>query len=130
MKLIKYTLLIFILVLLFGNLTAQAQTNPAVDRLQSIGSENGPYQDTGTTPADTLAEMIGTVINAFFQILGVIFIALTIYAGFNYMTARGEEAKVDKALNTLRQAIIGLVITAGSYAIWSLVSKFIIGGGK
>jgi len=42
---------------------------------------------------------------------------LAIYAGYNWMTAQGEEEKVTKAKDTLTAAIIGLVIVIAAYAI-------------
>ncbi|MBI4812328.1 hypothetical protein HY798_02695 [Candidatus Falkowbacteria bacterium] len=53
--------------------------------------------------------------------LGVIFIILMLYAGYNWMTASGEEEKVTKAKDTIWRAIIGLIITIGSYAIWDFI---------
>jgi len=49
-----------------------------------------------------------------------------VYAGYNWMVARGEEEKVTIAKDTIKRAIIGLVITVSSYAIWNFIfSNFI-----
>jgi len=40
-----------------------------------------------------------------------------LYAGYNWMMARGDEEKVTKAKDTITRAIIGLLITIGAYAI-------------
>ena len=42
------------------------------------------------------------------------------------MTARGDESKVEKAISTMRQAIIGLVITVGAYSITQFVVPRIV----
>ena len=68
-------------------------------------------------PYNSFALIVGTVIQAFLSLLGVIFVALIIYAGYNWMIARGEEEKVTRAKDTIRRAIIGLIITIGAYAI-------------
>lgn len=49
--------------------------------------------------------------------LGIIFLGLTIYAGFLYMTAGGNQEKTSESLKLLRNAIIGLLIIAVSWAI-------------
>ncbi len=65
----------------------------------------------------SFAKIVGTVIQAFLSLLGIIFVALILYAGYNWMMAQGEEDKVIKAKDTLKRAIIGLAITVGAYAI-------------
>jgi len=70
-----------------------------------------------TADRSTLSVIVGTVIQAFLGLLGVIFVVLIIYAGYNWMMAQGEEEKVIKAKDTLKRAVIGLAITIGAYAI-------------
>ena len=61
------------------------------------------------TPAD-IRVTIARVINVILTFLGVIFIVLTIYAGFQYMTAAGNKDKTEKALALIKNAVIGLLI--------------------
>jgi TRAP-type C4-dicarboxylate transport system permease small subunit len=70
----------------------------------------------------TLAETIGLVVQAVLGFLGIIFTILVVFAGFQWMTARGDEGKVTKAQDTIRMAIVGLIIVLASYSI----STFII----
>jgi len=103
-----------------------AADNPAVtsvgtplSNLQEVGSGSGPYS---TETSDTsLAETIGLVINMLLSLMGVIFVGLMVYAGYSWMMARGEEEKVTIAKDTIKRAVIGLVITVSSYAIWSFI---------
>jgi predicted PurR-regulated permease PerM len=44
-----------------------------------------------------------------------------VYAGFTWMTARGEEKKVKEAEGTIKAAVIGIVIVALAYGITSYV---------
>jgi len=44
-----------------------------------------------------------------------------VYAGYLWMTARGESDQVDKAKKIIVQSIIGLVITVGAYSITAFV---------
>jgi hypothetical protein len=72
----------------------------------------------GYNPDTKLPEnIISTVINTVLSFLGVIFLILIMYAGFLWMTARGNEQRLEKAKDTLTAAIIGLLIIASAYAI-------------
>lgn len=82
--------------------------------------ENSGYS-TGSNAPD-VPTYIGGIVAVFMGFLGIIFIVLLIYGGFNWMRAGGDESKVKLAIDTIRRAIIGLLITAGSYAI----SQFVI----
>ena len=77
---------------------------------QSAGFET---DDTGAQ----LGKVVALVIKAFLSLLGIIFIILIMLAGFNWMTAEGDEQKITKAKETIRTAIIGLFIIIASYAI-------------
>lgn len=70
----------------------------------------------------TLEARISSIIAVFLSFLGVIFLILMIYAGFNWMTAAGDEERITKSKETIRSAIIGLVIVIAAYGL----SVFII----
>ena len=61
--------------------------------------------------------LVATVISAVLGLLGVIFIVLMVYAGFLWMTARGNEDQVKKAVGIIQTAIIGLIIVIAAYSI-------------
>ena len=93
-------------------------SNPAMDVLEDIGTRKGPYLNVGGTG---ISIIVGTVIQALLGLIGLIFLVLMLYAGYNWMIARGEEEKVEKAKDTITRAIIGLIIVVGAYAIWAYV---------
>ena len=101
--------------------------NPALNLLESVGTDSGPYQ---TADELTLATTIGVVIKVALSLIGVVFIILMVYGGYNWMTAAGEEEKVRKAKDTIWRAVIGLVITIGSYAIWAWIYKYLLTTGS
>lgn len=103
--------------------TSTPQPNKLLDRLTNVASQGG-YQ-TDETKAST-AIIIGTIIGAFLGFLGVTFIVLMIIAGFAWMRARGNEEEIGKARDTIREALIGLVIAMSSYAIWNFIFRNII----
>lgn len=65
----------------------------------------------------SLNQIIATIIQSVLSLLGVIFLILIIYGGITWMTAEGEEAKVEKAQKIIKNAVIGLIIVIGAYAI-------------
>jgi len=68
-----------------------------------------------------LITIIGRIINIFLGFLGVIFLVLMLYAGFLWMTAGGDETKITQAKNTIRNALIGLLIIASAWAITAFI---------
>ena len=117
-KKIKYILIFCLLAAIIFPAMVLAD-NAALDKLGEVGSgEAGPYVEADAT---TISEIIGTAVSAFLALLGVIFLALMLYAGYHWMTARGEEEKVEKAKDTITRAIIGLIIVVGAYAIWKFI---------
>ena len=83
-------------------------------QLQTSGSSWGGGAPSGNT---SLAGIVATVVKAFLGLLGIIFLVLIIYAGYEWMTAQGDEEKVTKAKDTLTRAVIGLIIIIAAYSI-------------
>ena len=106
--------------------TVSGSSSPAMlDKLKAIGGQAG--YDSGTD-GSTLLTIVGTVINSVLGLLGVIFIILIIVAGFNWMTAGGDEEKIKKSGDNIRSAIIGLLIIVGAFAIWAFINAVLISG--
>ncbi|MBI4779657.1 hypothetical protein HY797_04390 [Candidatus Falkowbacteria bacterium] len=123
----KIVILISLAVVLVLPYVALA-ASPALDNLQEIGERGSaaPYTAAGE---DTLSLLISQIIKAFLGLLGIIFLILIIYAGYNWMTAQGDEEKVTLAKNTLARAVIGLIIIIAAYSITYFVFSNLPGGG-
>lgn len=78
----------------------------------------------------SLAQVVSVAIRGFLSLLGMVFIILMIVAGFNWMTAGGDEEKIKKAAATIRSAVIGLIIVASAYAITYFVFSNLPGSGS
>lgn len=85
---------------------------------QQAAAKAGFDKNTSET---TLSETIGTVIKAALSLVGTIFLALTVYAGFLWMTASGDESQIEKAQNIIRSSVIGLVIALSAYGVTTFV---------
>lgn len=79
----------------------------------------------GTESTGNIENVVGTGIRTALTLVGLIFLVLMVYAGYLWMTARGEESQIDKAKDIISAALIGLVVVLGAYAITTLViSRF------
>ena len=96
--------------------------NSAGTGLNAVGNRLG-----GVSTTRSLPELIGNIINVLLGALGIIFVVLTVYAGFLWMTSAGEKDKVEKAQKILKTAVMGLVITVAAYAISSYVISAVVG---
>lgn len=66
---------------------------------------------------------IGLMISAFLSLIGIIFLGLIIYAGLQWMTAEGNETRIEKAKKILTGSTIGLILVLAAYAISYFVIK-------
>ncbi|MFH1291860.1 MAG: hypothetical protein ABIH87_01550 [bacterium] len=66
-------------------------------------------------------------LKVFLSLLAIIFFGIMLYAGFRWMTARGNEDLVEKAQHALQAGIIGMIIVVSSYAISSFVFSTLVG---
>ena len=109
-------------------------TNPSISRASRAEIE-GQLDTTGVmawgglAAPDSMAEIVQVAISAFLGLLGIIFVILIIYSGFNWMTARGDEEKVTLAKETLTRAVIGLIIIVAAYSITYFVFSNLPDGG-
>ena len=95
-------------------------SNAFLSRLPLVG---GAYK---TANQDTIFSVVSVGVNLFLGLLGVIFVILIIYAGFQYMMASGDDKKITTAKDMIWSAIIGIIIIIGAYAIWNLIFPTII----
>ena len=98
-------------------LTAHAA--PTLQDARGTFTDAGEIAFGGQPPS--LQATIANIIRAGLGLLGIIFVSLTVYAGFLWMTAQGDDKQVTKAKDIITQAIIGLAITVGAYAITNFV---------
>lgn len=95
-------------------------TNEATNAINSNDNLNAFQTASGLGDAD-LSTMIGTLVKAILSLLGVVAILIVLYGGFKWMTAAGDETKVDGAKKLIISGIIGIVIVVAAYAIASFV---------
>lgn len=92
-------------------------------REQIGGQISAGAESAGLGAAKDPRQIVGEVIQIALGVTGSIFIVLILMAGYWYITARGDESKVEKATKTLRGAIVGLVVVLMAYSITRFVSS-------
>lgn len=90
-------------------------------QLGQDGFQKAGKEAYGGTPATDLETITGKIIFGFLGLLGIAFVVLMIYAGYQWMTAQGNEEKVTTAKKLIVQATIGLIIILAAYAITEFV---------
>lgn len=81
----------------------------------------------GLVPGETTVQtIIVGVINWLIGGAVVVCVVMLVWAGYSYMTAGGDEGKVQKATKTLTNAIIGLVISLLALVLVNFVKTTIL----
>lgn len=93
-----------------------------VNQLTTDVAIKGGYEAVTDT---SLSQTAGSYIKIVLSLVGVIFMALTVYAGILWMIAGGEDEKVTKAKDILQAAVIGLIITVSAYSITYFVTSWL-----
>ncbi len=69
----------------------------------------------------SLTEIVQSILNWIFGIIGIVAVVMIIIGGFNFMTSAGDPGKVKKGKDTILYGIIGLVIAILAFAIVNFV---------
>ena len=85
----------------------------------SLGIEYGTITGLGTRD---IRETVAAIINVALGLLGIVAVVIIVAGGFLWMTAGGNEEKLDKARKMIFSGIIGLAIILSAYAI----ARFVI----
>lgn len=73
-----------------------------------------------------VGSVVTAVVNILSWVVGVVAVVMIIVAGFKYVTAGGDAAKVTSAKGTLMYALVGLVIAALAQTIvWFVLGKVV-----
>lgn len=89
--------------------------------LEDIQSNiNQTADNVGITDTRAPEVLVGQIINTLLGFLGVIFLLLTIYAGFKWMTTNNPE-EIKKVRAKLVNAVIGLAIILAAYLLVNFV---------
>lgn len=91
-------------------------------QLNAAAGSSGAGFQTPTDPRTIIANIIRIVLG----LLGTVFLCLTLYAGYLWMTAAGNDEQVSTAKNLLTQATIGLAIILAANGIVYFLAKIAV----
>jgi len=126
MKLVKITSAL-------SSLAAFALALPVWAITEQPGKAVGFYDPGDLTPLTKPASLVTGLSSFFSQLFLAVSIWFFFLAGYQYMTAGGDEEKFGKAKRNMIYAMIGLVVGLGAYAMPILISQFlgsVAGGGR
>jgi hypothetical protein len=95
-------------------------TNPAVEGNFGSGSDEA-------ASGSTFAQYLVFFWNALISIGAVFVLIYFIWGALGWITSSGDKGKLESARDRITQAIIGLIILVGSYAIIGFVGEIFFG---
>lgn len=88
-----------------------------------FGTVNNPLANTGYGNVNTgLPSFISNIITLLFAAAGLYAFFNLMIAGFTYITAGGDEKKIQSAAYSINMSLLGLVIMVGAAAITGIIS--------
>jgi hypothetical protein len=100
-------------------LFALAQLDPDSSGLTTTGG--AAYGEKSPEELDPAVYIGRNILQPVLGLTGLIFLVLTVYAGFLWLTSAGNEKQIARAKQILVAAVAGTVIMASAYAITSTV---------
>jgi hypothetical protein len=113
-----------ILFLLAVQLTAGSFVKAAIDTTGMDEQSKALLASSGLSEGSDLAQIFSVTIKLVLGFLGIIFLILTLMAGFKWMTAGGNEKQIEEAKGSLKNSVIGLFIVLAAYAITLAVFRY------
>lgn len=77
-------------------------------------------------PVTDVAATIINLVNWFAWFISLVSVVMGLYAGFLFITARGETAQLSTARKTLMYAIIGIAVAVFSFSIITVTKLFFL----
>jgi len=93
--------------------------------LGPIGEGEGFGPWNAGDPGVNLASIISKILGILTIFAGIWFLFQTIIAGYNYLSAGGDKARIEAAGRKLTNSILGLAIVVAAYGIIALLGTFL-----
>lgn len=113
-KKILFACLIFSIALFFVHSVIAAS-----EATKTVSLDNPVTQDANPS------KIIGLFIKAAIGLVGGLTLVMVVYGGFMWLTAAGNKEKIESGSKTMLWAVIGLILTLGSYLLVDTVLKFL-----
>lgn len=105
--------------------TPSVYASPLGDTINAQLNAGAGSAGYDTARSTDLRILLPSLIQTALSLLGIVYLVLVFMAGYNLLTARGEEEKVTKAKGALKRGTIGLLVVFLSYSIANFVGNII-----
>lgn len=126
MKIKKIIITFLVSIFLIPNFSFASTTPDSISGRSR--SQVAVFQSEANFSSAPAENIIATIIKTALSLLGILFIILMIYSGYQWMTAGGNEDTVKKSRSRIINAVIGLVIIVLAYSITTFVFRSLPGG--
>jgi len=109
----------------YGLLSKSTGVDTAINGLEET-AKKAKLKIEGAEKVDYLPKRIGQILSVVIGLVGVIFLILTIYGGFMWMTAGGNKEQVGMGVSYIKNGAIGVVIILLSYAFVTFIFNQLI----
>lgn len=92
----------------------------------AVNAASGFLPDDKTS-AGSIQQIIKTVLNFAIGFAVIVCVVVLIFAGYSYMTAAGDENKIQKATTSLTWAIVGLILCFVAVLLVKFVGEKVLG---
>lgn len=122
-KILFTSLLLFTCLAIFSPLPSLAQTAPSDTGIKELQSNLGSFgKGIGFKEGDTdLKGRIAQIVNIALGMIGIVAVVFIIVAGYKWIIAEGNEEEIKKSKETIRNAVIGLLVVFISYIVVNFV---------
>jgi hypothetical protein len=106
----------------FFNLIAATTKLDPIDPVTNAYSQGSTDAVQATINAEKL---ISNAISGLTILAGLLFIFYFVIGALNWVTAGGEQGKIQKARDQMIQGVIGMIVVVMAYAIMGIVGTFV-----
>lgn len=91
--------------------------------IDAAGQAGGGLSFPNPIGKNSINEILTAVLDFLTAIGAMLAVLFTVYAGFLFVTARGDTGQIDKAKQTLFWTLIGALIVLGAYALAGIIEN-------
>jgi hypothetical protein len=91
----------------------------------TTGQQSLSVQLVNPVRVDSIQELLQTILEIVIILATPIVVLFIIYAGFKYVTARGNATQIQEATQALTYAVIGGVLIIGAVAIAEIIKNLV-----
>ncbi|MBI2439355.1 MAG: hypothetical protein HYV45_01995, partial [Candidatus Moranbacteria bacterium] len=88
----------------------------------------GPVDNTAIAQAKTLTQIASDVLTFLLSIVGVLSLIMLVIGGIAYLTAAGDEGRIESGKKIVLYSIIGILVTFASLVIVGQIADFFVSG--